>query len=134
MEGIVAINDFLYERGYDVLLPLLDVGAGDDAQAIETHKENLATCDAALVYYGGANQAWFDYQRRGLEKAAAQGRDAGRPPLAWGVYVGGPPSPHKQLFRTRDSFFVKNFGDFTPDSLKPFLDSLGRTATDGDDQ
>ena len=134
VEGIVALNDLLYERGYDVLLPLLDADAGDDAQAIETHKENLAACDAALVYYGSANQAWFDFQRRGLEKAAAQGRDAGRGPLNWGVYVGGPASAHKQLFRMRDSFFVKNFGDFSSESLKPFLDSLGRTATDGGDE
>jgi hypothetical protein len=131
VEGIVPINDLLFERGYEVLLPLLDE-TGDDAQAIEIHKENLAACDAALIYYGGTSQAWFDFKRRDLEKAAAHGR--GQPLLARGVYVAGPETTHKKLFRTHDSVVIKNFQDFAPDGLKPFLDLLaGGGAKGGDD-
>jgi hypothetical protein len=135
IDGVMPLNEFLDASGCDILLPLLDIGAGDDAQAIETHKENLAACDAVLIYYGAANQAWFDYQRRGLEKAAVQSREGGSgSPLVWGVYVGGPQTPHKQLFRARDAFFVKNFGGFEPGKLSPFLDSLGGDDREGGGQ
>jgi hypothetical protein len=130
VEGVAPINDLLFDSGYEVLLPLLD-DASDDAQAIEIHKENLTSCDAALVYYGSANQAWFDFKRRDLEKVAAYGRE--HPLLATCVYVAGPQTTHKQLFRMRDSLVLKNFGDFTPESLKPFLDLLDRAETKGGD-
>jgi hypothetical protein len=130
VEAVAGINDFLFGRGYEVLLPLLDE-TGDDAQAIEIHKENLATCDAALIYYGETSQAWFDFKRRDLEKAAAHGR--ARPMLARGVYVAGPKTTHKQLFNTHGSVVIKNFGGFEPDGLKPFLDLLAGGAKGGDD-
>ena len=130
VEGVAPINDFLFERGYEVLLPLLD-DAGDDAQAVEIHKENLTCCDAALIYYGSANQAWFDFKRRDLEKVAAYGRE--HPLLARAVYLTGERTTHKQLFRTHDALVLKNFGDFTPESLSPFLDLLARGEAKGGD-
>lgn len=121
VEGIAPLNDFLFERGYEVLLPLLDE-TGDDAQAIEIHKANLADCDAALIYYGGTSQVWFNFKRSDLEKSAAHGRE--RPMLARGVYMAGPKTTHKTLFKTHDSVVIKSFEGFEPGGLKPFLDLL----------
>jgi hypothetical protein len=136
VEGVAPLCDLLFERGYEVLLPLLD-DAGDDAQAVEAHnaeavelhKENLKTCDAALIYYGSASQAWVDFKRRDLEKAAAYGRE--RPLLARAFYVAGPQTPHKMLFRTHDALVLKNLGEFRVESLKPFLDLLGGAGAEG---
>jgi hypothetical protein len=136
VEGVMPVGEYLYERGYEVLFPLLDE-AGDDpqaveahnAEAVELHKENLKTCDAALIYYGSASQAWVDFKRSDLEKAAAYGRE--RPLLARGVYVAGQQTPNKMLFRTRDALVLKNFGEFKAESLKPFLDLLGGAGAEG---
>jgi hypothetical protein len=130
VDAILPLNDFLFDRGYEVLLPLLD-DAGGDAQAIELHKENLASCDAALIYYASANQTWFDFKRRDLLKVAATGRE--RPLDATGVYVTGEPTGHKKLFRAQDALVMKNFDDFTPESLKPFLELLDRAGAEGGD-
>jgi hypothetical protein len=128
VEGVAPVCDYLYESGCELLLPLLD-DAGDDAQAIEIHKENLKSCDGALIYYGSANQAWFDFKRRDLEKVAAYGRE--HPLQARAVLLTGAQTPHKLLFRTHDSLVLKNFGEFRAESLKPFLDLLGGAGAEG---
>jgi hypothetical protein len=136
VEGVAPLCDLLFERGYEVLLPLLDDVGGDaqaveahNAAAVELHKENLKTCDAALIYYGNANQSWVDFKRRDLEKAAAYGRE--HPLLARAVYVAGPQTPHKMLFRTHDALVLKNPGGFKAESLTPFLDLLGGAGAEG---
>ncbi|MDT5157291.1 MAG: hypothetical protein QOH51_1648 [Acidobacteriota bacterium] len=118
VEGVTPINDFLFDRGYEVILPPLDAEA-DDSQAIEKHKKNLVRCDAVLIYYGSANQSWFDIKWGDIEKAVAAERTV--PLLARCVYVTGTPTGHKTLYKTREAVLVKNFKEFTPESLEPFL-------------
>ncbi len=76
-----------------------------------------------------ANQAWFDFKRRDLEKVAAYGRE--HPLQARAVLLAGAQTPHKLLFRTHDSLVLKNFGEFRAESLKPFLDLLGGAGAEG---
>ena len=71
----------------------------------------------------------MDFKRSDLEKAAAFGRES--PLLASAVYVAGPQTPNKMLFRTRDALVLKNFGEFKAETLKPFLDLLGGAGAEG---
>jgi TIR domain len=120
LEDIMPLNDYLsVEKNYQVLLPLIDdEGAGDD-EGFDIHKENLAQCDAVLIYYGNANQVWFEYKRRDLKKIA--GLDRKSLLAAEAVYVASPKTAHKQLFNSPDSLVIKNFADFSPAALDSFL-------------
>jgi hypothetical protein len=130
LEGIVPLNDYLCgEKKYEVLLPLLDDEGEDETQAFDIHKDNLMQCDAVLIYYGSANQAWFEYKWRDLKKVA--GLDRKSVLSAEAVYVASPKTAHKQLFNNPEALVIKNFADFSPIVLERFLASL-RSAGKGD--
>jgi hypothetical protein len=131
LEGIMPLNDYLsVEKNYQVLLPLIDDEGTDDAEGFEIHKDNLAQCDAVLIYYGNANQVWFDYKRRDLKKMV--GLDRKSLLAAEAVYVASPKTAHKQLFNSPDTLVIKNFEDFSPAALDSFLARV-QTAAKGAD-
>jgi hypothetical protein len=74
---VEALEDYLFDQGLEVSLPAFD---GDDAVAAALHQDNLRTCDAVLVYFGGAPKAWVDIKLRDLLKAAGYGHWRPRPP------------------------------------------------------
>jgi hypothetical protein len=120
LEGIMPLNDYLSgEKKYQVLLPLIDDEGTDEAQGFDIHKENLAQCDAVLIYYGNANQVWFEYKRRDLKKIVGLERKSLL--AAEAVYVASPKTAHKQLFSSPDTLVIKNFEDFSPAALDSFL-------------
>jgi hypothetical protein len=79
-------------------------------------------CDAVLVYYGRANEIWLRMKMRELQKVAGYGR--AEPLLAKGIYVGAPRTDAKEHLRDREAAIIKNYGEFSPDSLKTFLARL----------
>jgi TIR domain len=131
LDGIMPLNDYLsVEKNYQVLLPVIDDEGADEAQAFDIHKDNLAQCDAVLIYYGNANQVWFEYKRRDLKKLAGLERQGLL--TAEAVYVASPKTAHKQLFNSSESVVIKNFADFSPASLESFLARV-QTAKGADD-
>ena len=129
-ESVVALNDYL-SGDYQVLLPLIDEEGVDDSEGFEIHKNNLAQCDAVLIYYGSANQVWFEYKRRDLKKIV--GLDRKSLLAAQAVYVAGPKTAHKQLFKSPDTLVIKNFEDFSPAVLDSFLARVKTAAKGADD-
>jgi hypothetical protein len=120
LDGVLPLNSYLSdERQYQVLLPLLDEEGADDTQAFDIHKENLVECDAVLIYYGKANQVWFEYKRRDLKKIV--GLDRKRQLMAEAIYIAPPKTAHKQLFSSPGAVVIKNFGEFSPADLDSFL-------------
>ncbi|HKB68887.1 MAG TPA: hypothetical protein VKC61_23800 [Pyrinomonadaceae bacterium] len=121
LEGVLPLNDYLSaDKHFQVLLPLIDEEGVDDSQGFEIHKENLAQCDAILIYYGNANQLWFEYKRRDLKKMV--GLDRKTLLAAEAVYVASPKTAHKQLFNSSpDTLIIKNFEDFAPAVLDSFV-------------
>lgn len=122
VEGVVALNDYLSLNKYQVLLPLIDDEGVSDTEGFEIHKDNLAQCDAVMIYYGNANQLWFEYKRRDLKKIAGLARKTLL--SAEAVYVASPKTAHKQLFNSPDTLVIKNFEDFSPAVLGPFVARL----------
>ncbi|HEY8185247.1 MAG TPA: TIR domain-containing protein [Pyrinomonadaceae bacterium] len=132
LDGVVPLNDYLsVDKRYQVLLPLIEDEGADDSQAFEIHKDNLAQCDAVLIYYGNANQVWFEYKRRDLKKLV--GLDRKSLLAAEAVYVASPKTPHKQLFNSPDTLVIKNFQDFSPAVLDSFVARVQTAAKGAND-
>lgn len=121
VEAAEPIQNYFFERGYEVTLPLLD---GSEAEILQDHKENLLTCDALLIYQGLASEGWLRMKLRELLKLPGYGRTT--PLLAKGVYIGPPEHPAKGCFKTLEALVIKDYGEFNPSALEPFLTQINK--------
>jgi hypothetical protein len=113
------LEDFLFGRQYEVILPVFD---GDEAQVRQEHEANLTDCDAALIYYGAGNELWLRSKLRELQKIAGYGRT--KPLLAKAVYIAPPATPEKARFRTLEAMVIAGSEGPTAAALDPFLAKL----------
>ncbi len=119
-DEVRPLDDYLFNEGFEVIR---SINEGDQTQIAQYHRDNLCTCDAALIYYGNGNELWLRSKFWDLQKAPGWGRT--RPMKAKGVYVSAPVTPSKESFRTREvPFVMPNFGSFSPNTLQPFVQAL----------
>ena len=117
---VEPIEDYLFNQGFEVINSDV-VSEGDDAA--QSHRESLLHCDAALIYYGRANQMWLRSKLWDLQKAKGWGRTS--PLAAKAVYVSAPQTTEKQRFRTHEvPLVIQNFEGFSADSLRPFVEAV----------
>jgi hypothetical protein len=116
VEAVGPLQDYFFERGCEVTLPLAE---GSEAEVFQDHKENLLLCDAVVIFQGRASEGWLRMKLRELLKLPGYGRT--EPLLGKAIYVGGPESPTKERFRTREAVVIRNYGDFTPAPVEPFI-------------
>jgi hypothetical protein len=120
------LRDHLLGLGFEVKLPLADHAAA--AEFSKDNRNKLKQCDAVLLYWGTARQAWFD-QRLG-ELMQARGWRHGRAFVAIGAYVGDPENSVKQNYETREvDELIKQFDnlDLADTRLVRFVERLGET-------
>jgi hypothetical protein len=116
-DAVAPVEDYLFQRGFEVIsTPELN-----DAQA---HRENLLLCDAVLTYCGATPDGWLQLKKMDLLKLPGYGRT--KPLLAKGFYLGLPQTSGKERFRLQDGLVIKNYGEFAPDSLDPFIEQIER--------
>ncbi|MBL8329478.1 MAG: TIR domain-containing protein [Rubrivivax sp.] len=89
-KACVPVRKWLLAQGCTVATPLTDGGAAEIRQA---HQENLAQCDAVLVYYGIGDHPWYRSVQKELLKMAEYRQGRALPPVR--VYLAGPDTPHK---------------------------------------
>ncbi|MCM3904180.1 MAG: toll/interleukin-1 receptor domain-containing protein [Pyrinomonadaceae bacterium] len=118
-DNIALLEDYFYNQGFEVTLPLRE---GDEAEVREDHKESLLLCDAVVIFYGNASEGWLRTKLRDLQKIAGYGRT--KPMLAKGIYVGGSETSSKLRYRTHEALVMRNFGQFSSDTLQPFVDEI----------
>ena len=119
-QSIEPLEDYLFAQGLDVCLPAFD---GSDADAEALHRENLLTCDAAIVFFGAAPRAWVDIKLRELLKAAGSGRSG--PIETQAVYVAPPEDHRKERFRSLQARVIRQGAEFQPDTeLEAFVTEL----------
>lgn len=118
-DDIASLEDYFYNQGFEVTVPLRE---GDEAEVREDHKESLLMCDAVLIFYGNGSEGWLRTKLRDLQKIAGYGRT--KPMLAKGIYVGGPETGSKQRYRTHEALVMRNFGQFSADTLQPFVEEI----------
>ncbi len=111
-------------RGYQVEMSFLQ---SEDARAVELHKQRLLSCDAVMLYYGGVDRNWLEYNLwyldnvAGLRKVAGDSTPGARRLRVKGVYVAAPETEHKRGFNAEGFIVIKNYGEFAWDSLDEFF-------------
>ena len=118
-DNIIPLEDYFYNQGFEVTLPLRE---GDEAEVREDHKESLLACDAVMIFYGNTSEGWLRTKLRDLQKIAGYGRT--KPMIAKGIYVGGPETASKLRYRTHEALVMRNFEQFSSDTLQPFIDQI----------
>ncbi len=118
-DNIAPVEDYFYNQGYEVVLPIRE---GDEAEVREDHKESLLMCDAVVIFYGNTGEGWLRTKLRDLQKIAGYGRT--KPMLAKGIYIGGPETPSKLRYRTREALVMRNFAQFSAETLQPFIEQI----------
>lgn len=116
LPAVKQLRGYLEKEGkYEVLLPF-----EESSEVISGHKQNLRLCDVWLIFYGSTDS--IDFKLRDFRRSDVI-RD-NKPLLAKGVYVSGPETEEKKAFCTDDALVMKNFGVFSPESIKPLLDQI----------
>lgn len=118
-ENAAPVADFLFEQGYDVVLPAFQ---GDEADVRADHEENLRTADGVLIYFGSSNDLWLRGKLRESRKSAGQGRE--RELAAKAVLIAPPNSEREGWLRMHDTVVIRQSGSFSSNLLDPFLDEL----------
>jgi hypothetical protein len=115
MNAVAPLQSYLNGLNYKVTLPF---GAG--SQVVSGHKENLRVCDGVMIFYGSVDT--MEWKLKDLRRI--DGFREKKPVLAKGIYVAGPETEQKKLFTSADALVMKNFGQFTPASIQPFLHEM----------
>jgi hypothetical protein len=109
------LRDYFLGLGFEVKMPL-----AEESNAAEFSRDNrskLKQCDGVVLYWGVSRQAWFE--QRLLELMQARGWRRGRQFVAVAGYVGGPVSPIKQNYETRElDELIKQFEIFDGDDAR----------------
>lgn len=111
----------LFSQGFEWLKPLSDSDATEE-EMFEIHKRNLMDCDAVIVCWGKAKESWFRMQMSEIQRGV--GWRQGKPMKASAVYLAGPETDEKEDF-TSHGIVLKNYGEFSAETLSPFLAQLG---------
>lgn len=120
-QGLVApLEDYLFNQGYEVICSL---AGSDEKQTREEHVENLRLCDASLIFHGTAGEFWLRAKLNDFRKVLDARVD---PVRARGIFIAGPETEQKRRFQTREAILVRNFQEFSGDTLQPFLEELRR--------
>ena len=119
--AVEPLQGYLLDRGYEATLPLIE---GTDAEVFEDHKESLLMCNAVLIFQGNASEGWLRMKLRELLKLPGYGRTAALSGKA--VYIGGPASPVKDRFKMLEARIIRNYGEFDPALLEPFIADISK--------
>ena len=123
-ESVRPIKQYLFQENLEVIT-WLDIGAEEELMTY--HRKNLKQCDAALIYFGSADEPWVRKNLEDLEKAYGYGREADW--TASAVYVASPKSDQKEDFLTHMvPYVVRNFDSFNPNDLQDFVRALRAAA------
>lgn len=122
------LREYLFDSGFEVLDMLSDPGA-TGKEIFDAHKMSLIDCDAAVVCYGAAGEAWMQAQLSDARKAI--GWREGKPMKARAIYLGPPDTPPKMRLRTHDYLLLDGRAGFDAKLLQPLLESLGSAPTKG---
>jgi hypothetical protein len=119
----VPVRKFLRSVGVEVKIPVFD---GDAAALRQANQELLTECDAVLVFYGSAGEAWKRTVESDLKK---NGYRRERPLSATSVYLAPPASNDKSdLVEMEEANLINGLGGLDPASLGPFVDAVQRGA------
>jgi TIR domain len=121
-----ALRAFLFDQGYEPLWSR-ESEAEDitGTEVVQAHAENLAICDACLIYYGRGSANWFHTKLMDLRKNLTRRE---KPVFAKGVYVAPPQTDDKSELQTHEALVMRAGENFSPDPLAPFLKRIAEAS------
>jgi TIR domain-containing protein len=120
--GLDAMRKFLFQKGYE---PILPSGNEDEGEALEEHTENLALCDACIIYWGAGSKQWFLAKLRDFRKFLSRRNES---ILARAFYITAPKTPDKDALETHEADVLRASESFDPEILTDLLGKLNRAA------
>jgi len=118
-ENVLPLRDFLFDQGFEVVLPLFD---GEEAEVRLDHEDNLRSSDAAIIYYGVSQDLFLQRKLRELRKIATSPTESRLRMKA--VCIAPPITPEKKAFRTLEAMVISQGEGFAPDAWTPFLATI----------
>lgn len=122
-DAVNPIRHYLEDSGLAVDLPLWE---GDPAEIRQDRESILQECDGVLIYHGQASEGWLRIKVREVRGGKALGRTSPFVPQA--IYLGPEATQGKERFSDRDFIVMRNFGEFSPEALAPFLNAVPKAA------
>lgn len=119
IDAIKPLEDYLFDNGCEVMLPLFE---GEESQIREDHIENLKMCDAAIIFYGNANEIWLRSKTRDFLKINGYGRE--KPLKVKAIYLAGETNMSKERFRSNEAEVINGMNDFPAEKLSMLLSNL----------
>ena len=118
-EQVEPLEDYLFDQGLEVMVPEFE---GGEEHITKVHRDKLARCDAALIYFGKGTRAWVETKLMDLMQAPGYGRE--KEWLAKSVYVGPPEDRRKKRFKTHFAELIQAESAFDQTLVEPFVNSL----------
>ena len=118
-ELVESLEDHLFDQGLEVMVPEFE---GGEEHITKVHREKLARCDAALIFYGNGTRAWVETKLMDIMQAPGYGRE--KEWLAKSVYIGPPEDRRKKRFKTHFAELVQGESSFDQASVLPFVNAL----------
>lgn len=119
LNEIKPLEDYLFNSGYEVMRPIFE---GDETLIRQDHIENLKLCDAAIIFYGNANEIWLRSKFRDFLKINGYGRE--KPLNVKGIFLAGPPSSAKEGVRSQGMVTINGMHSFPEEELKSLLQKI----------
>ena len=124
MESVRPLYSYLtVNEGFRVKFPLRET------PSLESNKLLTQTSDAVILYYGTVDEDWFVTIWKLIQRQISAVRNSAV--VAKAIYAGKPETFEKGMLESGDPIIIKNFGQFTPNCLGPFLDQI-RAAKGGE--
>ena len=119
IDAIKPLEDFLFDNGCEVMLPIFE---GEESMIREDHVENLKMCDAAIIFYGHANEIWLRSKTRDFLKISGYGRE--KPLALKAIYIADPANPSKERLRTNEAEVINGMAGVPEEQLRTLLKKL----------
>jgi hypothetical protein len=121
-KATVPIRKYCRGLGFEVAIPAFE---GDATAVREAHQQLLANCDAVILFYGAADEAWKRTITQDLKKMP--GYRIGKPLPACYTYLADPRTSDKEdLIDMEEPNLIKGFGDFDDAIMIPFVQAMAQ--------
>lgn len=104
------------QKAFNVKRPL------QDAASFNNHQQLLQSSDAVLLYYGNGDDEWFGNLWQQIQRHTSA--NSAKPILVRAIYAGKPMTEEKDLLDSKDPLIIKNFDDFSEETLAQFIERI----------
>jgi hypothetical protein len=123
-KATIPVRKFFKNQGFETYIPAFE---GDAATVRQSNLDLLTTCDAAMIFYGAADESWKRSVDAEIRKSA--GFRTSKPALAPFTYLAEPATDDKNdLVELEEPRIVNCLAGFTESALTEFVNTVSGKA------